>query len=70
MVVESYYINQLNIDYVTEVTGLAPDEVEAVVGRFAKHSRRSGQLRGKLCVKIDGSVEIRHHFNNKLLWRQ
>lgn len=63
-----FYINT-DIDRALECTGLALDELEAVVGRFAPHSHRAGQLRGKIVVHLDGSVEVRKSFGNALLWR-
>jgi hypothetical protein len=63
------YINQ-NPDLACRLTGLALDEIETIVGRFAKHSCRAGLLRGKVVVRVDGVVEVRKCFGNKLLWRR
>ncbi len=64
---DTFYINQ-NPDLAMELTGLAMDEIETLVGRFQKNSCRAGMLRGKVIVK-DECVEIRKCFGNKLLWR-
>lgn len=61
------YINE-NIELACELTGLAADELESIVGRFAAHSSRAGLLRGKL-VEFDGQLEIRTCFGSKKLWR-
>jgi hypothetical protein len=68
MIKDKFYINE-NIDKACEVTGLALDEIESVVGRFCNHSTRKGLLRGKVIVYSSGVVEIRKCFGNKLLWR-
>jgi len=62
-----YLSDPNNIDYVLELTELSLDELEHIVGRFAKHSRRSGLLRGEVIVSHDAIV-IRHHFTKKILW--
>ncbi len=64
----TFYINE-NTEKALELTGLALDELESVVGRFSNHSHRAGLLRGKIVVKFDGTVEIRRCFGNKLLWK-
>lgn len=64
---EIFYINE-DEDRACEVTGLALDEIEAVVGRFGPQSLRQGLLRGKVVVCVDGRVQIRKCFGNKLLW--
>jgi len=63
----SFYINT-DIEQALDLTGLALDELESVVGRFAAHSRRSGLLRGKIVEYSCGKIEIRTCFGNKLLW--
>jgi len=70
MVIEQYYINNVNIKKVENDTDLCLDELELIVGRFAPHSCRAGQLRGQVYVYVDGSIEIRHHFNKKILWKK
>lgn len=64
---EQFYINE-DEDRACEVTGLALDEIESVVGRFGHQSARKGLLRGKVVVTEDGKVQIRKCFGNKLLW--
>lgn len=61
------YINE-NIELACELTGLAADEIESIVGRFAAHSRHAGLLRGKL-VEFHGQLEIRTSFGSKKLWK-
>lgn len=52
-----------------ELTEMSVDELECVVGRFRDdHHRFPGRLKGKVVVKSTGQVQLRHHFNNKLLW--
>lgn len=69
MIAESFYLSEdMNLDRAKDLTGLALDEIEAVVGRFSKTSNRSGSLRGEVVIHVDGSVSIRHHFNKKVLW--
>lgn len=62
--------DESNLQKVMDVTELSLDEIEVIVGRFAKHSCRAGQLRGELVVKVDGSILLRHHFNKKVLWKK
>jgi hypothetical protein len=69
MIQEIFYINT-DIDKALELTELAMDELESVVGRFANHSHRAGLLRGKLIVYPTGEIEIRKCFGNKLLWKK
>lgn len=64
---ELFYINE-NEELACELTGLAIDEIETVVGRFGPQSHRKGLLRGKVVVKEDGTVQIRKCFGDKLLW--
>ena len=67
--IEQFYLSAPeNLERACDMTELAPDEIEEIVGRFAPHSHRAGQLRGKVMVK-DDMVEIRTSFGNKLLWR-
>lgn len=69
MIEETFYLSDPdNLDKASELTGLSYDELEHVVGRFTDRSSRSGQLRGEVVLKMDGSVVIRHHFNKKKLW--
>ena len=66
----SFYLSDdNNIDLALELTDLALDELESIVGRFAKHSSRAGQLRGEVVYDIKG-LYIRHHFTKKTLWRK
>ena len=69
MIIDSYYINEKPLSAQND-TGLASDELEALVGRFAAHSSRKGQLRGEVVIYADNSVAIRHHFTKKVLWCQ
>ncbi len=62
-----FYINE-DLDKALKLTELSLDELESVVGRFAKHSKRAGLLRGKIVETVDGNIEIRKCFGNKLLW--
>lgn len=50
-------------------TGLSLDEIELLVGRFARHGRRAGQLRGEFVSFVDGTLLIRKSFGKKELWR-
>lgn len=61
-----FYVNE-NPDLACDLTGLAIDELESVVGKFAAHSHRAGLLRGKVVI-TDTEVQIRKCFGNKLLW--
>lgn len=65
-----YLSDQDSLMEAQKLTGLALDEIESVVGRFGKQSKWSGQLRGKLVVRDDGTVQIRASFGNKLLWEK
>lgn len=66
--VSFFYINA-NVDRALELTGLALDELEVIVGRFAKHSHRANLLRGKIVITQYGKVQVRKCFGNKLLWQ-
>jgi hypothetical protein len=69
MTLESYYLSDAsNLQKALDVTNLAIDELESIVGYFAAHSMRSGQMRGEVLVKPD-TVIIRHHFTKKVLWK-
>lgn len=72
MVENSFYLSDPNnLELAMEMTGLAEDELEEVVGRFTKNSCRAGQLRGEVVRYYDGKVAIRHHFHkNRILWRE
>jgi hypothetical protein len=63
----TFYINE-NEQLALELTGLALDELEGIVGRFGSQSARKGMLRGKVLVLPDSRVQIRKCFGNKLLW--
>ena len=67
MIKETYYINNAPIKAQID-TGLAADEIEAVVGRFPRHHERQGHLKGEIVVYASGDVIIRHHFTKKVLW--
>lgn len=66
MITSTFYINE-DVTKACQITGLALDELESVVGRFAAHSHRAGLLRGKVVI-TDTQVQIRKCFGNKLLW--
>lgn len=74
MIIAEYYLSApSNLVAAEADTGLALDELECIVGRFDGRSRWDGQLKGKILVRvIKGGVmvEIRHHFNKKVLWRR
>lgn len=67
---ETFYLSDPdNISRALELTGLAPDELEAVVGRFKPdHGRFPGLLKGEVVVYLNGNIVIRHHFTKKRLW--
>ena len=67
MIQSTFYINE-NVDLALDTTGLALDEIESIVGRFTKVSHRAGLLRGKVIIFINGKVQVRKCFGNKLLW--
>lgn len=70
MIDDMFYLSEEgNLERAVEVTGLASDEIEHMVGRFAAHSRRAGRLHGKVLIYVDGTVELRHDFKNTLYWR-
>ena len=72
MIIDSFYLSDpSNVDKAIELTDLALDELESIVGRFRKdHYRWPGQLRGEVIVMLDGDAEIRHHFTKKVIWRK
>lgn len=61
-----FYINE-DPERAMEVTGLALDEIESIVGRFAAHSCRAGKLRGKVVI-LDQYVTIEKCFGKGILW--
>lgn len=66
---ETFYLsNPEKTSLACRMTNLSDDELEHIVGRFTKRSQWSGQLRGKIVAYMDGKVEIRTSFGNKLLW--
>ena len=70
MIEEQFYLSEPEmLEHAMFITDLSQDEIEVIVGRFAKHSQRAGQLRGEVLVYASGEVVIRHHFNKKVLWR-
>lgn len=70
MIVESFYLSDERlVGKALDMTGLALDELEGLVGRFTKTSHRSGSLRGELLLFVDGKVVIRHHFSKKQIWK-
>lgn len=67
MIIDQYYISESPIRAVND-TGLASDELEAVVGRFPTYHERRGKLRGMVSIYSTGRVVIQHHFTKKKLW--
>lgn len=63
-----YLSDDETLDIFLEVSGLALDEVEAMVGRFGKNSQWDGKLRGCVVMRSCGAVQLRHHFTKELLW--
>lgn len=64
-----YLSDDKMVDQALELTGLAMDELESIVGRFRQdHLNWPGQLRGEAVVYVSGKVKIRHHFTKKALW--
>lgn len=66
MIIEQFYINT-DIDRACELTGMALDELELLVGRFGPNSRRRGLLKGQVVVYADNRVELRTCFGFKLI---
>ncbi len=65
-----YLSDPKNIETALELTELAQDELEYLVGRFKPdHHRWPGQLKGEVVVGIK-SIKIRHHFTKKTLWER
>jgi hypothetical protein len=70
MIFESFYLSDKNnLSRALDMTGLALDELESIVGYFTKTSWRHGQMRGEVVVKLNGEIVIRHHFTKKKLWK-
>ena len=67
MTQQFYLSDPANLERACDLTELEVDEIEMVVGRFAAHSKRAGQLRGKVVVTND-SVEIHKSFGRGRLW--
>lgn len=67
---ELYCSIEENLPIILKETDLSLDELEYLVGRFQKNSCRAGQLRGKMVYTMDGRVQIRKCFGNKLLWEK
>lgn len=72
MILKEYYLSDpANLDRALIDTGLALDELEALVGRFTARSQWAGGLRGKVVLKMSAKglkTEIRHHFKTNLLY--
>lgn len=69
MIETQFYLSDNSVlNYACVLTGLSPDEIEYIVGRFTNRSRWAGQLKGKVVVYVDNTVSIRSSFGNKLLW--
>ena len=66
--VSFYLSDSKNITKALELTGLALDELEKLVGYFNKNSHRAGKMRGELICDWNGVI-IRHHFTKKVLWK-
>ena len=72
MIEKSIYLSDpCNLPAVMDITDLSDDEIEEIVGRFKQsHWRFPGQLKGELCINIDGTSFIRHHFKKReILWQ-
>lgn len=68
-IIEQYYLSdEENLQVAIDYTGMDADEIETIVGRFAPHSNRAGQLRGELVIFADDTIAIRHQFSKKILW--
>jgi hypothetical protein len=63
-----YMSSDSGLNKCMRLTGLALDEIESLVGRFANHSSRAGLVRGELVRSFDGELIIRHHFTKKRIW--
>lgn len=71
MIEKTFYLSDTsNLKLAEQLTDLSLDEIEYIVGRFAKHSSRAGNLRGEVVLYVNGKIIIRHHFTKKLLWRK
>jgi hypothetical protein len=58
------------VSLVARATGLSEDELESIVGKFPNtHLKWPNLFKGAVSFKLNGNVEIRHHFTKKLLWR-
>lgn len=71
MITQTFYLSHPdNAGLVLELTGLAEDELESIVGRFpSDHWRWPSELKGEAVVYANGNIRIRHHFTKKVLWR-
>lgn len=68
---KQYYLSEDPCPVVVKKdTGLDLKEVEEIVGRFNKSSKRAGKLRGEVLVYINGNVEIVHHFTKQVLFKK
>lgn len=69
MIIAQYYLTEKNaLARLLDLTDLAADEVEQIVGRFHEHHYRfAGLLRGEVLEHSCGKVVIRHHFTKKKL---
>lgn len=63
-----YYLSNEDERTTCDITGLALDELESIVGRFRSDSIRAGLLRGMLSTTKRGEICIRHHMTKKILW--
>jgi hypothetical protein len=69
MIESTFYLSdENNVPLALEYTDLSEDELLHIVGRFASHSSRKGQLRGEVVMFMNGNIKIRHHFTKKILW--
>ena len=67
-IMDKFYLSDpANMGRACEITELDADEIEEIVGRFASHSHRAGQLRGKVVV-TDKGPQIRTSFGETILW--
>lgn len=67
---DSFYLTESRaLVRLWELTELAPDEVEEIVGRFKPdHHNWPSKLKGQVIVSPEGIVRIVHHFTKKTLW--
>jgi hypothetical protein len=67
---DSFYLTEDGaVERLWELTELAIDEIEDIVGRFkSNHWRWPNELKGQVIVSSAGNVKIVHHFTKQTLW--